>query len=182
MANIIRKGERERERGGLARSWNDPFDWMRSMLGWDPFREMQSYEGFGASAWNPDVEVKETKDAYVFKADLPGIQDKDLEISVTGNQISISGKREEERKEEEEEGRYYVAERSYGSFTRSFTLPQGADAESVTADLKDGVLTLNVPKRPEVQARKISVGGGGGEKKQLEKESGGKETSGKKAA
>jgi HSP20 family protein len=157
MANLIRR--REREPGSLARGWDplrtDPFQMMRDLLRWDPFREMERLGSWSELAFSPDVEFKETKDAYIFKADLPGVQEKDLDISVTGNRIHISGKREEE--ETREDDRYYAYERSYGGFSRSFTLPEGANADDVTAELKDGVLTVRVPKRPEVQPRRISV-------------------------
>jgi HSP20 family protein len=124
----------------------------------DPFRELEPLGSWSERVFNPDVEFKETKDAYLFKADLPGVQEKDLEISLTGNRIQISGKREEE--ETREDDRYYAYERSYGSFTRSFTLPEGANAEDVTADLKDGVLVVRVAKRPEAQGRRIAVQSG----------------------
>jgi HSP20 family protein len=89
---------------------------------------------------------------------LPGIKEKDIEISLTGNRLTLRGTREEEKREEKDT--WFAVERSYGSFTRSFTLPAGADAEHANADLKDGVLTVSVPKRPEVQAKRIPVGGG----------------------
>src|SRR5206468_2533929 len=102
----------------------------------------------------------ETKDAYVFRADLPGVKDSDLEISLTGNRLTVSGRREQERQEQGET--FYASERSYGSFTRSFTLPEGIDGDNVSADLKSGVLTLSVPKKPEVQPRKVTINTGAG--------------------
>lgn len=133
----------------------DPVDVMREMLQWDPFREMPSL-AVRMPSFVPAFEVKETKDGFVFKADLPGIQEKDLDVSLTGNRLTVSGKREEETRREEE--RYFALERSYGSFTRSFTLPDGVDADSATAEMKDGVLTLRIAKKPEVKARKIALG------------------------
>jgi HSP20 family protein len=150
MANLIRRTEGSREPARLL----DPLEMMRDMMQWDPFREL-GVVGSRELAFVPTFEVKETKDAYVFKADLPGIREKDLEISLTGNRLTVSGKREEERRDEEE--RYFVYERSYGSFSRSFTLPEGVDPEGVQAELKEGVLTLDIPKKPEVKARKIEL-------------------------
>jgi HSP20 family protein len=151
-----------REAGGLARSGYDPFEMMREMLGWDPFRELGRFGGFGGgkdlATFNPSFDVKETKDAYIFKADLPGIKQEDVELSMTGNRLTLSGKREDERHEEGEQ--YHAYERSYGSFSRSFTLPEGVDLENVQADLRDGVLSVTVPKKPEVQARRIQLKGG----------------------
>jgi HSP20 family protein len=102
--------------------------------------------------------VKETNEAFVFKADVPGLKEDDLEISLTGNRLTVSGKRDEERRDENE--RFFAYERSYGTFTRTFTLPDGVDTEHVNADLKDGVLTLTLPKRPEVQPKKIQLKSG----------------------
>ncbi len=151
MANLIRRNE-----GGTpstSRGW-DPFEMMRDLVRWDPFAEL-GVAGRGQLAFAPSFEVKETKDAYVFKADLPGIREEDLEISLTGNRLTVSGKRDEEKHQEDD--RFYAYERSYGSFSRSFTLPEGVDPDHAQADLSNGVLTVNVPKRPEVKPRKIDV-------------------------
>jgi HSP20 family protein len=152
MANItVRKNEGE-ERREL-----EPARWLRDFLGWDPFREMSPYYGAEARAmrFSPDFEVKETKEGFSFKADMPGIKDSDLEITLVGNRLGITGKRESEREEKGET--YYVAERSYGSFSRSFTLPEGVDTAHLRAELKDGVLMIALPKLPEMQPRKIDV-------------------------
>jgi HSP20 family protein len=99
--------------------------------------------------------VKETKDAYVFKADVPGVKEADIDITVTGNRLTVSGKRDAEKQEQTD--RYYSYERSYGDFTRAFTLPEGADMNAVHADLKEGVLTLSVAKSPTAQSKKIAI-------------------------
>ncbi len=158
MANMIRRNE-----GGSlepARSF-DPFEMMRELMQWDPFREL-GVIGTRGLAFTPSFEVKETKDGYLFRADLPGVKEKDLEISLTGNRLTVSGKREEESKDEGE--RYFTYERSYGTFSRSFTLPDGVDPDSVQAELKEGVLSLTIGKKPEVKARKIEVKAKPGEK------------------
>jgi HSP20 family protein len=155
MANIVRKSGSE----GVA---FDPYSVMREMLNWDPFRELTPYFSQRATpvqAFSPAFEVKETAEGYVFRADVPGVAEKDLEMTLTQNRLTISGKREaEERKEGET---FFAYERAFGSFTRTFTLPDGIDGDHVRADLKDGVLTVIVPKRAETQPRKISVGVGG---------------------
>jgi len=139
---------------------HDPFRMMRDMIRWDPFRELGTLFSNDASGaiFMPNVDVKETADAYVFKADVPGIKEKDVEVALVGNRLTVSGKREEERREEKET--YYATERSYGSFTRTFTMPDGTDPEHARADLKEGVLTITVPKKPEVQPKKIAIGAG----------------------
>jgi HSP20 family protein len=130
---------------------------MRDLFGWDPFAEMAPAVGRweGVTTFAPRFEVKETKDAYIFKADLPGVEEKDLDISLTGSRVTVSGKREEERRDESET--YYTYERNYGTFSRSFTLPEGVDFEHCDAELKHGVLTLTVPKKSENVSRKISL-------------------------
>ena len=134
----------------------DPFRVMRDVLRWDPFHELEAAAGGDYGLFAPSFDVKENKDGYVFRADLPGVKEEDLEISLTGNRLAISGKREAEKREQGET--YYASERSYGSFTRAFTLPDGTDAENVKAELKNGVLQVTVPKKPEVQPRKIQIG------------------------
>ncbi|MGA9525254.1 MAG: Hsp20/alpha crystallin family protein [Myxococcaceae bacterium] len=133
--------------------WN-PFEMMRDLMTWEPFREFTRATPAGVE-FVPSLEVKERKDAIVLRADLPGVREDDVDVSLTGNRLTISGKREEEKKEEGE--RYYTYERSYGTFSRSFTLPEGIDSEHIEANLKDGVLDVTIPKRPEVQPKKISL-------------------------
>jgi HSP20 family protein len=133
----------------------EPFRVMRELMNWDPFREMTPFASTGSAEFMPTFEIKESNDAFIFKGDVPGVKESDLEITLTGNRLNVSGKREAEKQEENE--RYYAYERSYGSFTRSFTLPDGVDTNSVHADLKDGVLMLTVRKLPEAQPKRIAV-------------------------
>lgn len=136
------------------------FPALRTLFNWDPFREMMPVFGTEPemeARFVPMFEVKETPASFVFYADLPGIEEKHLDITLTANRLTVSGKREEEREEKGEI--FYLHERSYGTFTRTFTLPDGIDGEHVTAELKAGVLTIVVPKEPEHQPRKVSVKG-----------------------
>lgn len=135
----------------------EPLRVMRSLLNWDPFGEMAAFPLDERGTFAPHFEIKETKGAYIFKADVPGVKENDLDVTVTGNRISVGGRREAEKEEQGET--YYAYERSYGQFTRSFTLPEGADVDRVHAELKEGVLTLSIPKKPELQPKKISVKG-----------------------
>lgn len=134
----------------------DPMRWARDLFRFDPFREMMAPLPVPELGFTVAFEVKETENAYLFRADVPGIAEKDLEITHTGNRLAVTGKREADREEKGET--YYVAERTYGTFTRAFTLPDGVDLDHVRADLKEGVLTIMVPKRPETQPRKIPLG------------------------
>ncbi len=144
----------------------DPFERMRELMQLDPLEEIGRMLGGREQGWGfvPAFEVKETKDAYIFKADLPGVKENDLDITLTGERITISGKRETEKQEDSD--RFYAYERSFGSFTRSFTLPEGVDVEHCSAELQEGVLHLQVPKLPQVQPKRIQVGVGSSESKQ----------------
>jgi HSP20 family protein len=133
----------------------EPARLMRSLLQWDPFREMIPFVPEERGGFVPAFDIKETKEGYVFKADIPGVKESDLEVTLTGNRLTISGKREAEKEEKTET--LYTYERSYGSFTRSFTLPEGIENEKVNAEMKDGVLSIFVAKKPELQPKKIDV-------------------------
>lgn len=154
MANIAVHKEPQTKPTRPEREW-DPFRTMRDVLRWDPFGEIAP-RWFGEDlGFNAAFEVKETKDAFVFKADLPGIKAEDLDVKLTQNRLTISGKREAEKTEKGDT--FYTFERSYGSFTRSFTLPEGVDGEKIEADLKDGVLSVKLPKKPEAQPKQVAV-------------------------
>lgn len=130
--------------------YRDPFSMARELLSWDPF-----YGGRPATAFSPAFEVKETSDSFILKADVPGVAEQDLDINVHNNILSVSGSRQaEERKEGES---YALYERQFGSFTRSFSLPDMADGERIEAKLDNGVLTLTVAKKAEAKPRKIAL-------------------------
>lgn len=157
MTNLIRRNHDSR---GIATNGTNPtWDALRVMdalLGWEPREGTRvSYQ----STFSPTFDVEELTDAYVLKADLPGLTESDVDVTVMGNAVTISGKREAEQ--EREGQRYYAIERGYGAFSRTFSLPDGANLGDLSANLKNGVLTLHIPKRPEVQPRKISLGKSG---------------------
>jgi HSP20 family protein len=154
MANIQVRSNGGGREPAQRREW-DPSAWARELLRWDPFREMMPSISLPEPTFNPAFEVKETKEGYSFMADLPGVAEKDIEITRTSNRLVIGGKRESER--EEKGDTYYTCERCYGSFQRAFTLPDGIDGEHIKAELKNGVLTVNVPKLPEAQPQKIEI-------------------------
>jgi len=130
--------------------YRDPFSMARELLSWDPF-----FTARPASAFAPAFEVKETSDAFVLKADLPGVAESDLDINVHNSVLTVSGTRQaEERKEGES---YALYERQFGSFSRSFSLPDMADGERIEANLDNGVLTLVVGKKAEAKPRKIAL-------------------------
>ncbi len=128
--------------------YRDPFTMARELLAWDPF-----FEGRAPTAFTPAFEVKETEEAFVLKADLPGVSEAELDIGVHNNVLTVSGTRTaEERKEGET---FALYERQYGSFSRSFSLPDTADGERIEAKLDQGVLTLTIAKKTEAKPRKI---------------------------
>jgi HSP20 family protein len=161
MADIVKKNGGTQQQQAMT-EWN-PMRMMRDLLRWDPFREMaplmSSFPSFERMEWSPSFDVTENKDAYLFKADVPGVKKEDLEITTSGNRIQVSGKRDTEH--ETKTDTVYTYERQYGSFCRSFTLPDGADIEHAKSELKDGVLTLVIPKVAAAQAKKIPISAAG---------------------
>lgn len=135
------------------RDW-DPFAMMRELLRWDPFSDLEPLAS-PEMAFVPRVNLRERPEGYEITMELAGIQPDDIEITYTGNQLTVSGERRGEERDESE--RYHAFERFYGRFSRSFMLPEGADFDKVRAELRDGVLRIAVPKHPGVQAKRIPV-------------------------
>jgi HSP20 family protein len=112
-------------------------------------------EGLATAAWSPAVDIFETEKEIVLKAELPEMQEKDIEIKIEDNILSIAGERRMEKEVKEEN--YHRIERSYGAFRRSFTLPQTVDREKIAAAYKDGVLKVTLPKKEEVKPKQIRI-------------------------
>lgn len=158
LLNIIRRAPTEKQTLAVPPIGNwEPFRMMRELFNVDPFRELSTLVAppDWVAGFVPNFEVKETKDTYVFRADLPGVIEKDLEIELLGNRLTVSGKREAEVEEKGET--FFTCERSYGAFTRAFTLPEGIDSTHVTAAMNAGVLTIVLPKLVQAQPRKIEI-------------------------
>ena len=145
---------------------------MMNIVRYDPFREIRSLqnevnrlfsgvtsdrEDFLGGDWMPKVDVFENKDNLVLEAELPGMKRDDFELSFENNVLTLTGERKFEKKEEGDN--YHRIERGYGSFARSFTLPQTVTAEGANAEFENGVLRISLPKREETKARKIEVTG-----------------------
>jgi HSP20 family protein len=135
---------------GTSKLARDPYSLARELLGWDPFFTTRP-----VSAFSPAIEVKETTDSFVLKADVPGVDEKDLDVAVHNGTLTVSGSRAAEQRKDGES--YALYERQYGSFSRSFALPEMADGERIDAKLESGVLTLTIAKRAEAKPRKISI-------------------------
>ena len=157
-----------------------------TIVRYDPFRDLRTLqeevnrlfstnltrsfgdEGIGRGAWAPSVDIYENKDQIVLEAELPGMKQEDFDLSIENNVITLRGERKFEKTEETDN--YHRVERSYGSFTRSFTLPQTVSAEGATAEYSNGGLRVTLPKREETKARRIEVTGaeGGSAQKTIE--------------
>jgi HSP20 family protein len=105
--------------------------------------------------WAPAVDMIDRKDEVVLRADLPGLEQKDIEVSVEQGILTIRGERKEEKEVKEQD--YYASERWAGAFARSLALPPGVDVEKITATFKNGVLELHLPKTKEAKGRKIDI-------------------------
>lgn len=150
-----------------------------SITRYDPFRDLRSLqeevnrlftgnvgrsfddEGIARGSWSPSVDIYENKEQIVLEAELPGMNREDFDLSVENNVITLRGERRFEKKDETDN--YHRVERAYGSFTRSFTLPNTVTAEGANADYRNGVLRVTLPKREDTKARRIEVKGEGAE-------------------
>jgi len=139
------------------------------LIRWEPFKELSSLrrqmdrlmdafyekESFENLRFLPDLDVSETEDEIVVKADLPGIDEKDLRVTYSGNQLHIKGERKAEK---EEKGKnFHTVERSSGNFERMIALPVEVEAEKVKAKYKKGVLEIHLPKKAESKAKAIPI-------------------------
>src|SRR5947207_11515142 len=144
---------------------------MTVLTRWDPFREFstlqdrmnrlfqQSYgdreEALTTSTFAPAVDVYEDEHQVTLKIEVPGTDEKDIDVRVENNTLTVQGERKIEKEEKEEN--YRRVERQYGSFTRTFTLPQTVDSEKVSANYDKGVLKITLPKRAEAKPKQIKV-------------------------
>ena len=156
-----------------------------AIVRWDPIREMDSLQsdmnrlfdrffdtgGNGRSGsvrrWIPAMDLVESEEHLVLRADLPGIQEEDVEIEIKDGVLTISGERKAEH-EEKGEG-FHRVERAFGRFSRSLTLPDGVDADAVAASFDNGVLEVKVPKPEETKPTRVQIGSGSVEGKAIEK-------------
>jgi HSP20 family protein len=105
----------------------------------------------------PAVDVRETEKAFILDMELPGYEENGIEIHVDGGSLSIESKQEENREEKKDNGTYILRERRLNSFSRSFKLPENANPETISAVFKNGILTLEIQKKPEAQKRMIKI-------------------------
>ncbi len=156
----------------LITKWNplskhDEPDVWRPVARWDPLREMEELmrgmqrsfnlapgrggEAMTLSDWSPSVDIGENEKEFVVKAELPDVKKEDIKVNVMDGTLTISGERRVEK--EESDTKYHRVERAYGRFERSFGLPDEADAEKITSEYKDGILTVHLPKSPAAKPK-----------------------------
>ena len=155
-----------------------------NLVTWDPYREISSIHNrfnriFGGAltprerdeelslgAWIPPVDIVEEKERILLTAELPGFQEKDIDVQMEGNLLTLRGER---KSEVEKEGRtFHRVERSYGQFFRSFTLPNNVDRDRIKAKFANGLLEVELPKREEARPKQIKISDGSGEKPKKE--------------
>lgn len=129
---------------------------------WEPFRRVAPfYADFdkltneAEGTWHPSVDISENENAFVLKAELPGVNREDINIDINNKTLTLKGEKKFEEKTEKEN--YVRVERSYGSFSRTFALSDKVDTENVKASYKDGVLEVTLPKREEAKPKEIKV-------------------------
>jgi HSP20 family protein len=141
---------------------------------WDPFQELNELqnrlttlfgraavrpangeEGITVADWAPVVDISEDDKEYIIKAELPGLKREEVKVTIEDGVLSISGERKVEK--EEKDKKFHRVERAYGSFVRSFSLPDGSDATKVNAEFKDGVLNVHLAKSPKTQPKAIEI-------------------------
>jgi HSP20 family protein len=130
------------------------YDRWNRIFGEDIYDE-SSRNGLTPSAWRPMTDIYETKDAYVFKVELPGFKKDDIKVEFSGDTLTLRGERKQEDETKNES--CHRLERSYGVFERSFTVPKNVDAKKIDAALQDGVLILTVPKIDEAKTKAIPI-------------------------
>ncbi len=129
------------------------FDRFANGFGLAPFSSGRLDSGFVLPS--PAVDITETETAFTLSAELPGMTEKDVELSLSGDTLVVRGEKRQER--EEKERNYYVSERSYGEFQRSFLLPESVDREKIAAEFANGVLRVTLPKTEQASPKKIEV-------------------------
>src|SRR5262245_24240389 len=138
-----------------------------ALIKWDPFREFGTSAKLGrffgddwelaasTTSWNPPVDIFDTDSEIIVKAELPGMNAKDIDVRLENNVLTVKGKRKFEKETKEEN--YHRVERAYGTFSRSFSLPTAVTSDKVTAEYKNGILTIVLPKQEEIRPKPIKI-------------------------
>jgi len=145
-----------------------------NLVKWNPFRELEDVsnrlnsifgrlpattesgqEMLAMADWTPTVDISETDDAYLIRAEIPGVKKEEAKVTLQDGMLTIQGERKQEK--EEKNKRFHRIERAYGSFVRSFRVPDNVDETSVTAEFKDGLLNVTLPKSKKAESKSVNV-------------------------
>lgn len=144
---LFRRGSEERGLQSFKRELNSFFDDFFSIRPAD----------FFDNAWIPTIDMTDEGSVLRIKADLPGLAEKAIEVTVENNALTISGEKKEEHSREDRESHLLISERSFGSFRRTIPLPQGVKADGITAEFRNGVLEITIPRDSESKSRKVEI-------------------------
>lgn len=151
--HLTKRGKTEMDGGNMLLRMRDEMERMFDRFIRDPFELVWHPEN--GKTWFPALDVIDNETEVVVKAEVPGLEPKDVNVALSGNTLTISGHKDESSEEKGEN--FYMSERSFGAFRRAVTLPEGVDADKVKAEQKDGVLTVRVGKHKTAKARQIPV-------------------------
>ncbi len=136
------------------RDFTDLQERFNQLLKTDMWKENDSND-FAMNSWSPSTDIYKTKDDYVFKLEIPGMNKDDIQIEFNNDTLTIKGDRKEEKEINKED--YHRTERCCGSFSRSFNLPKNVDEKNIDASMKDGILELRIPKKEEAKIKAIPI-------------------------
>lgn len=147
---------------------------MSNLTRWDPFSDMESLfsrlmprssvswprlalddDGSAKFEWSPSVDISENEKEFLVRAEVPAVKKEDIKVTVDGGMITIAGERKQQK--EEKNAKYHRVESVYGSFSRSFSLPENIDANSIKCESQDGVLTVHIPKTEAEKAKPVEI-------------------------
>jgi HSP20 family protein len=155
MAHDGKKGEKAVTVSKPSRETKDLGQYFEDVFGRPVLPEAWGKLGWEEKIWAPSIDVIEEEDKFLVKAELPGVDEEDINVSISGNILTIDGE-----KEMESEGKrdgYHYSESTYGSFSRSITIPSSVDVSKIEADCDKGILEISLPKMPETKPKKITV-------------------------
>jgi HSP20 family protein len=137
------------------RELEDVSNRLNSLFGKLPVRAESGADMLAVADWMPTVDISETDAGYLIKAEIPEVKKEDVKVNIQDGMLTISGERHQEK--EEKNKRYHRLERAYGSFSRSFRMPDDADENTVNAEFKDGMLNVTLPKSKKAETKSVSV-------------------------
>ena len=151
MTNLVKRNQHN-PRSIFEELFDGDFE---NLLTFEPRRFGRGLESMKSNAWSPRVDIRETEDALIFDAEMPGIKEEDVEVTVENNVLTVKGERKFEKDEKDEN--FHRIERCYGSFQRAFSLPNNVDVNDVKANYSNGMLEISFPKKAEAKPKKVKI-------------------------